>query len=261
MMIFIPFGIYNQFRDSAVIINAATSITQRGSIEPYFVTGRYYSPIGCFSALTFAVLTGITNLLQLSSLPFLVSYLLLPFVTYHFLRQYIVDDERIALLGTIVSIFMDGLAMILLPPYYNQLTESVLNWKIAQSTSSLRFSSLQQIWFQSYKVLGMASAIATCNLLQRKTRMSLFFSGALFFLTFINPRQPFIVFLLLLLLFGMKNINFKDILMLVFSMIVSLGPILGTVLIRFLQYQIAILNSIKLIRDYPKFNRIDKGHH
>ncbi len=247
IMVFTPFGIYNQFHDNAIIINSAISITQRGSIQPYYSASNYYTPIGSFSSLVFAFLTGLTNVLQFSSLPFLVSYILLPFATFQFLKIFVVDDERIAILGTIVTIFMDGLAIILLPAYIGDLTYSILSLTISPATSSLRFSSIQWFWLTPYKILGMAAAIASCNMFHRKSRFSLILGGGLFFLSFVNPRQPFLVLLLLIFLFGTKKIDLKEIVTLFLVMMTCLGPLLTIIISKFVTYAVWTLNKIGFI--------------
>jgi len=179
LMVYIPFNLYNQFTDSAIVLNSAISITQRESLQPYYDTSGYYSPIGGFVSVVFAYSTSLNTILPLSSLPFLVASVLLPFIVYHFLKLYITEDERLVILGTIVTVFMDGLAVILLPAYWGNLNLGSIR-TISLITKSMRFSSLQWLWITPYKILGTASAIATCVIFHRRSWTTLLLSAALF---------------------------------------------------------------------------------
>ncbi len=226
VLVYFPFGIYSQFQDNAVILNSVISITQRGSLQPYYDVSGYYPAIGGFLSLTFAYITGHSNIMHFSTIPFLVAYLFLPFVTYHFLKMFITEDTRIAILGTVMAIFMDGLAIVLLPAYIGNLTHGIVTWQIAPATKSLYFSSTKWVWLNSYKILGLASAIAIFTISHRRTWTHLFLGGALLFLSFVNPRQPVLAIFLLIFLFGIKKIDLKQIVTLILVMLACEGSIL-----------------------------------
>jgi hypothetical protein len=225
MMIFIPYGIYNLMGDNAVVTSSAISITRRGSLQPFYTSTDYYTPIGGFVAVIAAYSCNLSSILLASNLPFLASYLLLPFIVYHFLRKYFTDDQRIAIIGAVAAILMDGLAVLLLPAYKNNLTMDIINWSISPATKSLYFSTICWLWLTPFKTFSIASAIAACTVLNRRRIPSLLLAGALLALSFANPRQPFMAILLLLLLLGMKKTSPKDISIIGLSAVLSLGPV------------------------------------
>jgi hypothetical protein len=250
LMVFIPFGIYNLFGDNAVVVGSALSIAQRGSLQPYYVATDYYSPIGGFVSIVFAYISGLDNVLLASSLPFLTAHLMLPFITYCFLKEIVIDDSRIAIVGTVMAILMDGLAVLLLPVYIGNLTHMVVTWRISPATKSLYFSSIAWIWFAPYKIMGMASATAMGDILSRKSAAGPLLGGALLGFSFINPREPFLAILILVLLFGIENLNLKELLALFLATLVFLGPISGVTIFKMLeQLTLYYLRKVGLIAE------------
>lgn len=225
MMVFTPFGIYNIFGDSSIVVGSALSIAWRGSLQPYYVASSYYSPIGGFVSIVFAYSTGLNNILSASNLPFLASYLALPYVTYSFLKKFVTSDSRFAMLGAIASTLMDGLAFLLLPVYGGNLTNDIIIWQISPGTKSLYSSTVGSMWLTPYKTFGMASAIAAGSVLERKSISSLLLAGALIALSFANPRQPFVALLILVFLWGFNKLNIKDVSGIILSLALFLGPV------------------------------------
>lgn len=225
MMVFTPFGIYNIFGDSSIVVGSASSIAWRGSLQPYYVASSYYSPIGGFVSIVFAYSTGLNNILSASNLPFLASYLALPYVTYSFLKKFVTDDSRFAMLGAIASTLMDGLAILLFPLYGGNLTNDIINWQISPFTKSLYSSTVGMMWLTPYKTFGMASAIAAGSILERKSISSLLLVGALIASSFTNPRQPFVAVLILIFLWGVNKLSIKDTLVIILSLALFLGPV------------------------------------
>jgi hypothetical protein len=225
MMVFTPFGIYNIFGDSSVVVGSALSIAWRGSLQPYYVATSYYSSIGGFVSIIFAYSTGLNNILSASNLPFLASYLALPYVTYSFLKKFVTSDSRFAMLGAIASTLMDGLAILLFPLYGGNLTNDVIIWQISPVTKSLYSSTVGSMWLTPYKTFGMASAIAAGSVLERKSISSLLLAGALIASSFANPRQPFVAILIFVFLWGVDKVKAIDISAVVLSLVLFLGPI------------------------------------
>lgn len=226
MMVYIPFGIYNLYGDNAVIIGSTLSIIRRKGLQPYYIADNYYSPIMGFVVILFAYITGISNILLSSNLPFLIASLALPFVTYHFIKSFVTNDSRIAIIGTIVAFLMDGLAVILLPVYARNLTSSIINLYISPVTKSLYASNISQLWLTPYKSFANVSSIAACSILHKRRAGNFILGGALFFISFSNPRYSLLTVLLLLLLFGMKKISVKEIILFALSTISFCGFIL-----------------------------------
>lgn len=224
MLVFVPYGIYNLMYDNAIVTSSALSITQRGSLQPYYWVTDYYSPIGGFVAVAFTYLCGLSNILLASNLPFLASYLTLPFVAYYFLRKHYTEDPRMAIIGAVAAILMDGLAVLLLPPYRNNLTMSTVNWQISPATESLYSSTICWLWLDPFKTFSIATAVAVGNMASKRAS-SLLVAGTLLALSFTNPRQPFMAILILLLLLGAGRLRMKDILMIILSSILAMGPI------------------------------------
>jgi len=256
MMIYIPFGIYNQFSDNAIIINGLISIIKKDSLIPYYTTNEYYSPIGAFFSLIFEYITQNNNILTSSTIPFLISYITLPFITYQFLKNFITDDTSIAILGTIITILMDGLAIVLIPLYKNNLTNFVIEWQISPATNSLYFSTISWIWLTPYKTLGMSFASGTFNIINRKKIIGLIFGGAFIAFSFINPRQPFLSFLLLIFLLGTKKIKLKDLIILTLSIIMFLGPIFPIIVFKTIDNFVIYFCQSNLIIDYNLIQHI-----
>jgi len=219
LMVYIPFGLYNLYSDNAVVVGNTLSIVNRGNLEPYYIADSYYSPIMGFISTSFAYICGLDNLLLSSNLPFLVASLMLPFATYHFLKSFITNDSRIALIGAIIASLMDGLAVILLPVYSGKLTYSAISWGISSATKSLYSTNLSQLWLTPYKSFAAVSAVAACSILQKKRAINYVFGGALFFMSFIDPRLSVLTILLLVFLFGMKMIDVRGIALFVLSVI------------------------------------------
>ena len=69
--------------------------------------------------------------------------------------------------------------------------------------------------------------------------------GALFALSFINPRQPFILFFLIIFLYGIKKISAKKIILYSMMMIVFLGPIFYAIFYK--MAKIILMNLYSLI--------------
>ena len=75
-----------------------------------------------------------------------------------------------AIIGTIMTIFMDGLAIIMLPIYTGNITSETIMNKISPATKSLYLSSISPLWLNPYKVLGIASAMAIGSLFYKKNK-------------------------------------------------------------------------------------------
>lgn len=223
MMIYVPFGIYSLYTDNSVVLSSSLSIVKRGSLQPYYTATSYYTPIMGFISVIFAYTTGLDNLLLSSSLPFLVGSLALPFAIYHFIKSFISDDPRVAIIATIAAALMDGLAVLLLPIYGGKLTMSIINWKISPLTKSLYATNICQLWLTPYKSFANASAMAACSILHKRRAINFMLSGALFFMSFTNSRYSILTLLLLLLLFGTKKIDAKGIALFVLSTIIFSG--------------------------------------
>jgi hypothetical protein len=218
-MVYIPFGLYNLYNDNAVVVDSTMSIVFRGSLQPYYTIDSYYSPIMGFGTLLFAYITGLNNLLLSSNLPFLVASIMLPFVAYYFLKSFIIEDSRIAIIGVVIVSLMDGLAVVLLPSYGGNITYSSINWYISSPTVSLYSSNICQLWLTPFKTYAAISAIAACSILNNKHAITYLIGGALFFISFGDPRYSILTILLLILLFGMRKIDVKGILLFALSTI------------------------------------------
>ena len=225
MMVFIPFGIYNIFGDSSIVVGSALSIAWKGSLQSYYATTSYYSPIGGFVSIVSAYLTGSNNILSVLNLPFLASYLALPFVAYSFLKKFVTNDPRVAFIGTFAATLMDGLAVLLFPVYGGNLTNDIINWQISPIAQSLYFSTVGAIWLNPYKTFSIASALAAGNMLETKKSINLLLAGALVALSFTNPRQPFVAILIFVFLWGVSRLKAIDISAVVLSLVLFLGPI------------------------------------
>jgi len=222
-MVYVPFGLYNLYADNAVVGGNILSIVKRVNLQPYYKADSYYTPIMGFVSILFAYITGFDNLLLSSNLPFLVGSLMFPFVTYHFLKSFITDDSRIAVIGAIIASLMDGLAVILLPVYAGKITSSIISWRISTATQSLYASNICQLWLTPYKSFSAVSAVAACSVLHKRQASSFMLSGAIFFMSFSNPRYSILTVLLLLLLFGIKKINMKGIVLFILSVTIFSG--------------------------------------
>jgi hypothetical protein len=225
-MVYLPFGLYNLYGDNAVVLGGSLSIVHRESLQPYYTISNYYSPITSFISLLFAYITGLDNLLLSSNLPFLLASVMLPFIIYHFLKSFITDDPRIAVTGVIVASLMDGLAIILLPLYAGNITNSMINWNISTATISLYSSNIGHLWLTPYKVFAAVSSIAACSILYKKRVISYVLGGALFFMSFSNPRYAILTILLLILFLGTKKIDLKGLALFTLSVIVFGAPTL-----------------------------------
>lgn len=211
LFVFVPFGLYNLYSDNAVVVGNALSIVNRGSLQPYYAADFHYSPIMGFVSVLFAYSTGLDNLLLCTNLPFLAASLLLPFVTYHFLKSFVTDDSRTAVIGALCVALLDGLAVILLPLYAGNITNLIINWRISPLTQSLYYSNISQLWLTPYKSFAAVTAIAACAVLEKRSAVSYVLGGALFFLSFSNPRYSIITIALLVLLYGLRRIDARGI--------------------------------------------------
>lgn len=249
MMVFIPFGIYNIFGDNSIVVGNALSIAWKGSLQPYYATTSYYSPIGGFVSIVSAYLTGSNNILSVLNIPFLASYLALPFVAYSFLKKFVTDDPRLAFIGTIAATLMDGLAILLFPVYGGNLTNDIINWQISPIAQSLYFSTVGAIWLNPYKTFSIASALAAGNMLETKKSINLLLAGALVALSFTNPRQPFVAILIFVFLFGVNRLKAIDISAVVLSLVLFLGPIFLPTVRKTMD---ALLSNLRLRAIVPK---------
>lgn len=249
MMVYVPFGLYNLYGDNAVVLGSALSITERGSLQPYYAADNYYSPIMGFVTVIFSYTTGFGNLLLASNLPFLIASMALPFVTYHFIKSFITDDSRIAIVATIAAVLMDGPAVILLPPYVGKITTEIINWRISPLTKSLYATNICQLWLTPYKSFANASAIAACSIVYKKRTASFLLSGTLFFMSLANPRYSILSVLLFLLLLGIKKVNAKELSLFALSAIISSGLTLQVHLYKELTALSESLYSIGLINE------------
>jgi len=247
MMVFLPYGIYNLFGDSSVIVGSANSISKRGSLLPYYHANGYYSATAGFVSITFAYLCSLNNILLASNIPFLASYLMLPFVTYFLLKKFVTNDSSLAIMGTIIAILMDGLAILLLPAYQGSLTLETINFQISGITKSLYASTTTWLWSTPYKTFGLVSSIAMGNVLKRKSVPSFLLSGALFAMSFTNPRQPFVAILILIFLFGISSLDLKHAWAIVLSSILSMGPLFYPVLYELSGIPLWILRNLGII--------------
>lgn len=247
VLVYVPHGFYSMFGDTAVVIGSASSIIYRGSLQPFYVTDVYYSPIGGFVSTAFAYITGLDNILLASTIPFFISHLALPYVTYHFLKNFVTEDTRMAIMGSVMALLMDGLAVILLPTYAGNLTRPIIEWQISPATKSLYFSSIAWIWLAPFKTMGIASATALCNILPRKRTTGLLLGGVLLAFSFINPRQPFLAIFILAFLFGAKKIDLKEMAIVFSSSLILLGPVLIATVFKTLQLVQFILHQMGLI--------------
>jgi len=233
MLALTSFGIYNLFSDVSVILSSTLSIVKRQSLQPYYTVSHYYPAVGGFVSIVFAYMTGLSNLILSSNLPFLASYLLLPFIIYYLIRLF-TRDERIALLGVYISLLMDGLAIILLPAYISKITHTTINWYISPMTGALYFSNICHLWLTPYKVLAMASAIGCSTIIahDNHTRLpNILLAAALLFLSLTNPRYTFLAILLLLVLalFKKNSHIIKTAAIFLFTLI-FLGPLANAIL-------------------------------
>jgi len=232
MLALISFGIYNLFSDVSVVLSSTLSIVKRQSLQPYYTASHYYPPVGGFVSIVFAYMTGLSNLLLSSNLPFLASYLFLPFIVYYLIRLF-TRDERIALLGVYISLLMDGLAIILLPPYISKITSSTINWYISPLTGALYSSSIGHLWLTPYKVLAMASAIGCSAIIAHDSHVRLpniLLAAALLFLSLANPRYTFLAILLLLVLvLFKKNSHFIEIAAIFLFTVIFSGPLANAI--------------------------------
>jgi hypothetical protein len=244
MMIFIPYGIYNLFGDSSIIVGGTVSIVKRGSLQPYYLATDYYNPIGGFVAAIFAYSYSLSGILSASTLPFLASYLMLPSVVYFFLKRFVTTDSRMALIGTVMAVFMDGLAVLLLPAYSGNLTVNTVNWQISSATKSLYDSTIAWLWLTPFKTFSMASSIAVGNVVTREKTSSLMLAGMLFALSFANPRQPFVSILILIFLLGIRRLSIKGTLAILLSSVLFLGPVFSATAYKITE---ALLSNLRLM--------------
>ena len=232
MLILTSLGIYNLFSDVSVVLSSALSIIERYSLEPYYNATSYYPAIGGFVSIIFAYMTGLKNILLASNLPFLASYLFLPFIIYHLVRLF-TRDERIALLGVYISLLMDGLAIILLPAYIGKITYSTVNWYISPMTGALYSSNISHLWLTPYKMLAMASAIGCSAIIAYDNHARLpniMFAAALLFLSLTNPRYTFLAILLLLVLaLFKKNSHIIETAAIFLFTVIFLGPLTNAI--------------------------------
>lgn len=222
-LIYIPFGIYNLYGDNSVIVGSSLSIVNRGSLQPYYNADSYYTPIMGFITVFFTYITGLNNLLLACSLPFLLGSLLLPFVTFHFLRSFVTDDPRIAVLGALIVALMDGLAIVLLPIYNSNITVSTIQWYISGPTRSLYSTNIGQLWLTPFKNFAAVSAIAACSMLDKRRVINYVLAGGLFFISFMNPRYSILTLILLVFLFGIRKIDIRGTLIFASSLILFSG--------------------------------------
>lgn len=206
---FVPFGIYNLYADNAVIVGNILSILNRGSLEPYYLADYYYSPLMGFVSIVFELLTGFNNTLLSVNLPFLMGSLFLPFVAYHFFKSHLVQNEHVALIGAFSVSVMDGLAVLLLPHYFGGLSNELINNTISPATQSLYYSNIIQLFVTPYKTFAAVCAIAACGIMEKKYPLTFVLAGALFFMSFSDPRFSIITILLVILLLVLKRLDLK----------------------------------------------------
>ena len=228
-----PYGIYNIYGDQAIILSSALSIARRENLTPYYLSSGYYSSIGGFLVVNFVYITGVNNILLASTLPFLIGLILIPFVTYHFINN-IIKNDKLAMLGTIMSTVMDGLATLILPLYVNNLNWNTIYFEISRRTFSLASTNILYYWFCPYKVFSIACITAALNMLFNKDKENLIISGALLTLSLTNPRQSFVSLLGLLLLLLLQKLNLKEIIIIALVIITSLGQELTAIIFMFL---------------------------
>lgn len=247
LMVYMPHAIYSLFGDTSVIVGSASSILYRGSLQPFYAADAYYSPIGGFVSTVFAYICGLNNIMLASSIPFLIAHLTLPFITYNFLKRFVTEDSRMAIIGSIVALFMDGLAVVLLPKYIGNLARPVIEWQISPATKSLYFSSIAWIWLAPFKTMGIASATALGSILARGRATSFLLGGVLFAFSFVNPRQPFLAILILVFLLGSKKISLKGVAMVFSSALLFLGPIIIATVFKNLQLILFVFHQTGLV--------------
>ena len=219
-------GVYSFYSDQAVSLSSLLSLVYRGSLKPYYIQSEYYSSLSGFISLDFVFITGYTNLLLASTLPFFLGYIAIPFICYHFIRSNIIQDERIVLLGSLMTIFMDGLAILVLPKYLNKLNFTTIYWDISTKTCSLRLSTLIYFWLNPYKIWAMATAFASLDMstyTSKKYGVNLIFSGLLLALSFVHPRQSFNAMLGFILLYILRKISFRKFLIILTTVFISYG--------------------------------------
>lgn len=222
MMVYIPYGLYNLYSDNSVVVGNTLSIANRESLQPYYSSTSYYSPIMGFISIIFIYITGFDNILLASNLPFLIGSLLLPIVTYHFLRSFITDDSRIALIGAIIVTLMDGLAVVTLPLYFGNITYNTIHWNISSATRSLYSSNILHLWVTPYKIFSAACVVAAFSMLHKKHAIGYLLGGAVFFISLLSMRYAILGIFLLIFLFGLRKIGIRGIILFSLS-IISFG--------------------------------------
>lgn len=249
MLVYVPHGLYNLFSDHAVVIDNILSITHRVDLQPYYSIDEYYSPIMGFISILFSYTTGLNNLILSSNLVFLSIYLISPFIIYNFVKSFIINDSRIAVLISIIVSLMDGLAVILLPLYVGNISNDVINWSISPVTQSLYFSNISVLVMCSYKAFAATAAVAACCVLQNRKVISYIFGGGLCFISFVNPRFSLLVIILLIFLLGLRKIDFKGLFIFLLSIIIFGGLTFTTHLYKQLHSALLFLHQKTFIVD------------
>jgi len=242
-----PCALYSHYSDQAVMLASVNSIFYRGSLEPYYEACGYYPAIGGFYIASFIYTTGLSNTILASTLSFMVAYLFLPIVTYRAMKL-LVNNGSIALVATLMAIHMDGLGIVAYPLYkpiidqhlqravnnliYIERALNILNFDLSRRMCSLYSSSIVFLWFTPYKVLAILASVAAIVLVLYPylSNHRLALSAIITSITFLNPRMTLIVLLTFTLLWGLKRLKSMEILILLLISLMSLGPLLWTII-------------------------------
>ncbi len=230
LLVFLPYGLYNLYSDTGVIVGNALSIINRGSLNPYFIADYYYTPLPGFISVIFSYTSGLDNLLLSINLPFLLGVLFLPFVVYYFLKSFVTSNGYIALIGALATALLDGLAVFLIPAYAGSLSYNSINWYVSSLTKSLYGSNIGAMWLNPYEIFAAVCAIASVAVLKRRSMSTLVLSGALIFMTFVNAKYLLLSVCLLLIVYGLKRISLKELLIPVCSFLMFSGVVLPVLL-------------------------------
>ena len=237
--------LYNHYSDQGVMLANTNSILYRGNLESYYRASVCYPAVGGFYVICFIYTTGLNNVILASVLAFTVAYLLFPIITYKLMKSIMPNSEALALLLSAMSVYMDGIGVIMLPIYKPKIDDyfmklsnprppikRILNFKISPKMCSLYISTTSHLWFNPYKVFATLAAITSIIplLRSREHDYELLLSGLLLAQSFINPRASFITLLTLTILWALKKLNFIDMVASVLTCFAFISPLAWTVI-------------------------------
>lgn len=231
---FTPFCLFSFYTDNSISLSGLINLLFSDDLKPFYISSNYYTPITSYVSAHYLYSTFNNNILLSSTAPYILSYVLLPFVVYRFMSNFITEDKRLAILGVVCLLFFDGLAVLYIPRFHESLSKYIILEFISPRAMALKFSMIRQFWLQPYKNLSLISIMAFFNYFKNRSDRCLFLGGSFLVLILINFRQIYVFALITLFLYAIDSIKVREFFTLMIASLIYLGSLVYVIFYKFI---------------------------